>query len=125
MFEAMKNDEALILLEKERETTQGKLEEYQRKLEWIDDMLNKLRRGNDATVVPPLKQIAVECMKLLGRFTVSQLDAEVRQRYPDADFVEKSLRRPMEAALKSQWLRKVQDNQGNKTQAVWEWVGPK
>jgi hypothetical protein len=111
----------------------------ERRSELLDSMLASLRGLSDQPVAVggirteafhldsppiPLKEASRRAMMELERFTERQLASKVREKWPDLGFNDKSLRKPMKKAVEDGLIRQIQPNIGNKSQAIYEWIGP-
>jgi hypothetical protein len=79
--------------------------------------------GEDGAEDAPMTLIkaGVEAMKALKRFTRSQMVDRIRADYPDLQFSDSSVVKPIRRAMASRNVRMVQAHQGNKAQAIYEW----
>ena len=63
-----------------------------------------------------------EAMRRLKRFTRKELADHVRHLYPELEFSDFSVVKPMKQSEALGHVKLVQPSQGNKKQAVYEWV---
>jgi len=113
------------LAEQEIERLTNEKNELTRKLEIVASNLSVLMKvyNNSANeVVPTLGVAALEAMKSLKRFTRRELTQRIQHTHPGIKFNEASVVKPIKNALKAGHIKMVVPNQGNKTQAIFEWV---
>lgn len=101
-------------------------EELTRKLEILASNIAILHKVCDSGLgeenLPSLGSAVNEAMKGLKRFTRTELAERVKHLYPDLEFNEASVVKPVKNAMLRGQVKLAQPSQGNKRQAVYEWI---
>lgn len=113
-------------IEIELEKLEQEKHELTRKLEIVASNIAILHRisgnGKVEDELPSLFKAATEMMKTMRRFTRKELAERVRHVHAHLRFQDDSVAKPISSALAAHQIKQVQANQGNKSQAVYEWV---
>jgi hypothetical protein len=118
----MRNPKAELEIEKLEQEKQ----ELSRRLEIVASQIAVLHRvfgnGKPDEALPSLFKAATDMMATMKRFTRKELAARVRHVHTHLKFKDDSVAKPITSALTTGQIKQVQANQGNKSQAVYEWV---
>jgi hypothetical protein len=85
-------------------------------------LLHKISDNGKGEILPPLGAAVDEAASSLKRFTRAELAERIKQLYPELEFNEGSVMKPLKKAVEGGKAKCVQPNQGNKKQAVYEWA---
>jgi hypothetical protein len=99
--------------------------ELARELEIVASNLSVLHKVSENGHEPPpptLSVATVSVMQAMKRFSRTELAERIRHTYPDLEFNEGSVVKPIKKAMSDQKVRLVQESRGNKQQAIYEWV---
>ena len=86
-------------------------------------LLHKIAdNGKADEELPSLSGATMEAMEALKRFTRAELAARIKHVYPEMEFNEGSVMKPVKKAMDEGHVSLAQRNQGSKKQAVYQWV---
>ena len=85
-------------------------------------LLHKVSNNGNEEVLPTLTVAANEAMEAMKRFTRTELAERVKHLYPEMEFNEASVVKPIKQAMAKGNVKLAQPSHGSKKQSLYEWL---